>query len=179
MAYSLDGQRLHEFLQTHKNANAVISEFLGVAAALIYDDELSKEDVDFLRSWKDRHREHLDSWPLCDLRDLLDSVFADGTVADDERQRIGEFLRAYARIHDEDRVASGVYDTNPKISFRGRTFLFTGELEFADRGQAEDLVRALGGAVSESAGFTLSVNYLVVGSRGSDAWTKGKWGSKI
>lgn len=62
------------------------------------------------------------------------------------------------------------------VDLGGSSFLFTGKLATMQRKEAEDKVRAAGGAVASS--VTPKLHYLVIGDEGSSLYGHGKKGSK-
>ena len=67
----------------------------------------------------------------------------------------------------------------PKVIFPGKTFLFTGQFAFGSRKACQKAVALHGGMPSEQKEASHSIDYLVVGSEGSKAWSKGSYGNKI
>jgi len=65
----------------------------------------------------------------------------------------------------------------PPVRFSGRAFLFTGKFDFGDRKACKQAVEAKGGTSAKS--VTSSLDYLVVGTKGSPTWKKGRYGAKI
>lgn len=64
----------------------------------------------------------------------------------------------------------------PKILFAGKTFTLTGGFDYGTRGECESAIVARGGKIARLSG---SVDYLVVGAKGSRAWKHGDYGQKI
>lgn len=62
------------------------------------------------------------------------------------------------------------------VNFEGQRFLFTGKLATMTRGEAQALVKKLGGTVASAVNGKL--NYLVIGDEGSPLYGNGKKGSK-
>ena len=56
-------------------------------------------------------------------------------------------------------------------------FVLTGDFARCEREEAEEKIKAAGGTVKSS--VTKAVQYVVVGAKGSDRWTKGSYGAKI
>lgn len=73
-----------------------------------------------------------------------------------------------------------LYDTPPPaVIFLDRVFVFTGRFQFGTRERCEQAVLDHGGWIPESNEVTHAVDYLVVGTRGSERWKHRGWGSKI
>lgn len=67
-------------------------------------------------------------------------------------------------------------DPLPEVDLSGR-FCFTGEFAFGSRKDCMSQAAALGGMASKT--VTMSIDYLVVGLMGSQAWAHSAWGRKI
>lgn len=73
-----------------------------------------------------------------------------------------------------------LYDAPPPIVvFKDNVFLFTGRFTFGTRRRCERAVVDRGGLIPESDEVTHSVDYLVVGTRGSERWKHIGYGAKI
>jgi NAD-dependent DNA ligase len=65
----------------------------------------------------------------------------------------------------------------PEILHPGRSFCFTGVFEFGSRADCHEAVMARGGEPAK--GVTKKLNYLVIGSVGSECWRHSSFGTKI
>ena len=65
----------------------------------------------------------------------------------------------------------------PNIEFFGKTFCLTGSFTIGTRTQCEAIIKSLGGESLKN--VSNSVDYLVVGIIGSDAWVHSAYGRKI
>ena len=68
---------------------------------------------------------------------------------------------------------------HPKVVFKGKSFLFTGQFTFGSRNECQNAVVLRGGIASDQKQVSHSIDYLVVGSEGNKAWSKGSYGNKI
>ncbi len=72
------------------------------------------------------------------------------------------------------------YDSpRPKVVIKGKSFLFTGKFGFGSRKECQKAVTLLGGISPDQKQANQFIDYLVVGSEGSKAWSKGDYGNKI
>ena len=67
----------------------------------------------------------------------------------------------------------------PKVILKDKTFLFTGQFVFGSRKECQKAVASRGGIASDQKQISHLIDYLVVGSEGSKAWSKGSYGNKI
>jgi NAD-dependent DNA ligase len=108
------------------------------------------------------------------LADLEKVQVPDGWSA---QQAIAEFKEDLAaRIVQEE---SPFDQPQPAVVFKGKTFLFTGNFGFGSRKECQEAVRLRGGIPSNQKQASHSIDYLVVGSDGSENWSKGGYGNKI
>nr|WP_243122658.1 BRCT domain-containing protein [Clostridium sp. KNHs216] len=63
------------------------------------------------------------------------------------------------------------------FDINGKTFCLTGEFEFGDRSSVESALSQKGGIPVSS--VTRKIDCVIVGSRGSDAWSSGNYGTKV
>ena len=155
-----------------------VQELHGIATAIIYDGEVSDDEIGLVLDWLDRNRAAHDEWPVARFIDLMTEITADNVITADERFELFTFLVGISStpITDE-KVVTGIFTENPEIVFPNRCFLFTGELEFGKRSKAESAVVRNGGTCCGS--YSKRVDYLVVGELGQDAWKYSRYGTKI
>ena len=67
----------------------------------------------------------------------------------------------------------------PRVIFKGKSFLFTGQFAFGSRKECQNAVALHGGIASDQKQVSHLIDYLVVGLEGSKAWSKGSYGNKI
>jgi len=67
----------------------------------------------------------------------------------------------------------------PKVIFKDKTFLFTGNFAFGSRKECQKAVSMRGGIPTDQKQVGHTIDYLVVGSEGSKDWSKGDYGNKI
>jgi NAD-dependent DNA ligase len=104
----------------------------------------------------------------------------DGVKIPDEwssHQAIAEFKEELvANIVRED---SPFDQPPPKVNFKGKSFAFTGQFAFGSRKKCQQAVVLRGGITGDQKHVSHLVDYLVVGSAGSKAWSKSSYGNKI
>jgi NAD-dependent DNA ligase len=163
-------------VMNHRTRSA-IAEFNGLASAMVYDGGIVDSEIKLLQVWLGRHDELLGAWPLCDISKIVRDASKDGTISQEERMQIFEYLQAFAKSEAQDTSVPAIFDDNPRVEFKGKRYLFTGEMVFGDRDRAERAVMDRHGIVHH--GIRLDTDYLVVGDKGSDEWVHGKYGTKI
>lgn len=154
-----------------------ISEMQGIAAAVIYDKKVDDSEIKLISGWLAEHKDFYNQWPICDLAKLMYEILEDGIITQDERKQLYDFLVTFAAGPKMPKHITGIFDEKPNIVFKGKTFLFTGKLAFGKRRTAEKAVIEQGGEILK--GVSRKLDYLIVGELGSEAWSNGRFGTKI
>jgi len=115
-----------------------------------------------------------------------------GLSYEDEARKIAEVRKEKRRL---DRflmdVRCGLYsipdvildhnliDENPSVEFLGKTFLFTGKMEWGSRSKAGAAISERGGTLSKSKAINEDIDYLVLGEDKFRGWTSLIKGGKL
>ena len=78
-------------------------------------------------------------------------------------------------VHEE----SPFDQPQPKVIFKDKTFVFTGNFAFGSRKECQKAVSLRGGIPTDQKQVGHTIDYLVVGSEGSKDWSKSDYGNKI
>lgn len=78
-------------------------------------------------------------------------------------------------LHDE----SPFDRPQPVVVFANCKFMFTGKFLFGTRKACQDAVTAKGGSAPDQKSVSHLIDYLVIGTQGSNAWSRGTYGNKI
>ncbi len=167
---SSDMQRLHGLLR-------------GISA----DGEITKEELDGLQQWMDKHSHLRTCWPYDELESLLIAVLRDGKIDSAEHETLLRFFSEFSyhpgqrsltlREQENGLLISGVCATCPEVVFEDRTFCFTGSSERGSRRVLAAEVESRRGRFSNSIAKT--VNYLVIGAAGNPCWAYACYGRKV
>ncbi|MFH0991454.1 MAG: BRCT domain-containing protein [bacterium] len=160
-----------------RQVQKAIQEIQGIAGMIVYDGVVNEEEISFLSQWLKTHTQLATSYPLADLKSLFEEITKDGVVSPEERKQLFDFLKNIASGTKSSPVVEGIFAAKPRITFKTRQFLFTGEMEFGSREKAVDAVEVRGGIICNSC--TQKTHYLIVGNLGSDAYKYGRFGTKI
>lgn len=158
-----------------------IDELIGLAKGALLDGKVEQHEADGILAWLHGNMECLDTWPASVLYDRLRAMLADGVLDPDEA---GELLGLLMQIAAPAGVGAAPAPSTlpltapaPEILYPGRSFCFTGVFEFGSRADCHEAVLARGGEPAK--GVTKKLNYLVIGSVGSDFWRHSSFGTKI
>ncbi len=154
-----------------------IHELRGIASTILFDKKIDDAEIELMESWLYRNGPYLADFPLRQFKDLFREIIKDGTVDESERFELMLFLESIADSVDKDPVVDGIFTSFPQIIFPENQFLFTGEFLFGERQTLENIVIKKHGVVAKSC--VMDLNYLVVGSLGSEFYKYGKFGTKI
>lgn len=101
-----------------------------------------------------------------------------------DKDESGELLGLLMQIAAPDGRAGSVVPTTlpltspaPDIMFEGKSFCFTGVFEFGTRAECHHAVITKGGEPAKS--ITKKLDYLIIGSVGSEFWRHSSFGTKI
>lgn len=144
-----------------------LKELLGTISA---DGELNEAEVLFLQSWMNQNLSLRGNFPFDKIFETVGSALADGILESDELQAM---LLLFERITDP--VANAC--SCDCFDIAGKTFCLTGDFEFGDRFSVEATLSRKGGITVSS--VTKKTDYVIVGSRGSEAWSNGNYGTKV
>ena len=166
----------------HRIEDRSISELVGIAKGMVADGSINEREADFLVTWL-QENQHLTCWPFDVLNTRVAQMLEDGVIDAEER---AELLSILQSLVGEKPVAEHIssFATTlpltspvPEISFKGKTFCFTGKFAFGQRKDCEKAVTDAGGIPKGS--VTTSLDYLVVGLMGNEDWAHSTFGRKI
>lgn len=72
---------------------------------------------------------------------------------------------------------SDIFDSSDDFSFDGHVVCLTGDFDYGSKGKVSSYIESQGGTVSSS--VTKSTTVVLMGNKGSDAWSFGNYGTKI
>jgi NAD-dependent DNA ligase len=169
----------------------------GFLNGIIIDGEITKDEVLGLRDWIHDYQIFKNSWPFNATWKLVERIFADNVVTEQEKAELMEFCKEFsetiinnAKIHDEIYSKSWIQsdasilqpftalcDRNEKIIFTNKKFCFTGPARTGPRKELNRIVKSIGGIPCNS--VILDLDYLVIGAQSSPAWAYSTYGRKI
>lgn len=162
-----------------------VSETIGLCRGILADGNVDFGEAKMLLDWLERNPMASQGWPFDVLLVRLREMLADGILDSDEE---GELLKTLMQLTGggfasvENSFVSGSsslpLDTpQPTIIWRGKGFVFTGQMACGTRKQCQESVVSVGGIALP--GVSSKMNYLVIGSIGSEAWIYSTHGRKI
>lgn len=189
------GRELSDYALRQIHADRIvkrqIDELVGLAKGALLDGVVGQNEAEGILGWLDANAGCLDTWPASVLYDRLRAMLADGVLDADEA---GELLGLLMQIAAPAGVGLGggvgvgvgaaaapstlpLTAPAPEMIYPGRSFCFTGVFEFGSCSECHEAVMARGGEPAK--GVTKKLNYLVIGSVGSECWRHSSFGTKI
>ena len=144
-----------------------LKELLGTVTE---DSELTEEEVLFLHNWMEQNIALRGNFPFDKIFETVGGALEDGIL---EKSELDSMLQLFEQITDP--VTSACSCECFDIS--GKKFCLTGEFEFGSRSDVESALTRKGGIPVST--VTRKTDCLVVGSKGSEAWSNGNYGTKV
>lgn len=155
---------------------------LGIAAGIVADGEVNKQEIQFLSTWLSEHGELAMTWPGEVIFKRVQHILADGVITEEECLHMQKALTELigGSFSDDGAIASGTIalpvDMDAAIRIPQATFCFTGQFIYGTRAACERAVSERGGNVGA---VSRKLNYLVIGSMSSRDWKNTSFGTKI
>ena len=105
-------------------------------------------------------------------------AFIVGNTADNRRKAkelCGITVREDPWFKKED--ISGIFDSSDDFSFDSQVVCLTGDFDYGSKGKVTSYIESHGGTMSSS--VTRKTTVVLVGNKGSDAWSHGNYGTKV
>ena len=105
-------------------------------------------------------------------------AFIVGNTADNRRKAkelCGTTVREDPWFKKED--ISDVFDSPEGFSFDGEVVCLTGDFDYGSKGKVSAYIESHGGTISSS--VTKKTSVVLMGNKGSDAWSHGNYGTKV
>jgi NAD-dependent DNA ligase len=157
-----------------------IAKLTGICEMALLDGHVSEEEAKTIFVWLQNNARCLDTWPANILYHRLRLMLADGTLDSDEQKDLLSIIMTVGRPRKTDgdiAPSLPVDDPAPDILFNSKNFCFTGVFDYGARHECIAAITSRGGLSLK--GVTKKLNYLIVGSVGSEVWKHTSFGLKI
>ncbi len=142
----------------------------GYLMGITADGVLTENEVLGLKSWVDDNHDLAGNYPFDVVMSSLDRVLEDGIIEQEERKNL---LSLYQKF-----TAPVEHSEHEELcSLEGVHCCLTGEFDYGERKAVEQYIVDHGGICDNN--VKKATDYVVVGSRGSDAWKHGNYGGKV
>jgi NAD-dependent DNA ligase len=163
------------------------SELVGLCRGVLADGIVSTPEALFIKDWIERNAHLATEYPFNYLYRNLLSALRDGVIdPEEEADLLGALVGLVGgetHVQARDQVISSLSATLPLCSppptmgFDGRQFVVTGTFAFGPRASVVQAISERGGGVKT--GVSRTVDFLVIGEIGSQAWKHSSYGRKI
>ena len=158
----------------HKNGftenTKALQELQGILYGVVCDNELNDDEILFTEKWLRLHKELKGNFPYDKIYSKIEVILEDRIITEDERADL------FALIN---RILNPVDDTDSDICIQieDSSICLTGDFECMSRNELSALLESMGAIVKKN--VTKTLNYLLVGNKGSDKWSQGNYGTKV
>lgn len=134
------------------------------------DNVLTKEEIQLLTEWVIANRHLEGNYPFDVVLAALRKVLADGIVEPKEKE---ELISVFRELISPVDVAK-----HDKIqTLEGKHCVVTGDFEYGSRSTVQSFIESKGGIIDKN--VKKATDYVIVGEKGSEAWTQGNYGNKV
>lgn len=170
-----------KFYQHGRMAARQIDELIGICKGAILDGAVSEAEARYLLQWLETNRECADTWPASVLYPRLSDMFRDHLLDDEEATELLELLADLAggtpTKAGNAPTALPLDTPAPDIIWRDRRFCVTGTFTFGPRSKVIRAIEESGGEMLS--GIRKDLDYLIIGSIGTESWKHSSFGTKI
>lgn len=167
--------------QRQRITDRQIDELVGICKGTIVDGSISKGEADYLLHWLEANRMCADTWPANVLYPRIAEMLKDGILDAIEEKELLETLTQLAggrpTIEGNASTTLPLDEPPPSIVFPQRSFCVTGTFSFGARARVHAVIEDAGGEIAK--GIRKDLDYLVIGSIGTESWKHSSFGLKI
>lgn len=179
-----------EFPEYFQAVTAAIQQLEGILHGIMADNAITDDEILLLREWMDDHDFLRGTYPFDEIYSLLIAAREDGVISEDERNMLKAFFSTFIDTRESYNISEfdvrelqkkytigGICATDPEISFKGKTFCFTGESKKARRDEIAQVIEQAGGIFNNN--VVKKTDYLIVGADGNPCWAFACYGRKV
>ncbi len=158
-----------------------IDELIGLARGVAADGDLNQAELEFLQKWLAANVAISEQPLIRTLYQRINEVLADGVLDDEEKASLLDTLNSFSNRDFElgELLKSSslpLCDPAPALTFKGKSYCFTGTFNYGQRRFCEEAVEERGGSAGN---LTSRTSFLVVGAYATDSWKHSSFGNKI
>ncbi len=145
-----------------------LQQLLGIIKGISADQVINECEAENLRAWMNEYSDMSSNPTFALVKEEIDAVLADGKIESDEEERL---LKLFERI------IYPMEESTSEVIFADRKFVLSGDFTFGSKSEVETVIRERGGEIAKN--VSGKVHYVVVGSKGSEAYAHGNYGTKV
>lgn len=139
----------------------------GILDGIVCNQKVNQKEIENLNIWLKQNDYLKDVYPYDKVLLEVNKVLEDGILTEEESNYIFSVFNEI--VHPD-------LNNDGNIDFKGKTFCLTGEFKNATKQEISKRLQEIGAI--EKTGVSSKLNYLIIGSVGSEAWKFGKIGGK-
>lgn len=137
------------------------------------DGKITEEEVAMLKTWLNENHHLAGNYPFDIVYSNIEKVLEDGIL---EPSELEELFNIFQEAFDP--VNKAAKRNVNSIEFNEKTVCLSGEFKYFDsKEKVEEVLKSKGAIIKKT--VIKSLDYLIVGDKGSDAWSSGNYGTKI
>jgi NAD-dependent DNA ligase len=171
----------------YDEATADIQRLQGILGGIVSDGIVSEIELNRLNKWLQEHEHLRKCWPYDEVEGIIVNVLRDGVIDREEHKELLSFFGQFTAMGDDrvignppiqkEKTVTGVCAIDPEITFKDKSFCFTGHSTKAPRKDIWGIVLNYGGIIHKS--VVPYLNYLVIGADGHPCWAYACYGRKV
>lgn len=155
----------------YSDATASLRTLIGMLYDIVDDGILTESEVLSLKEWMIQNYNLSGNYPYDKIYDIIEKALSDNVLSKDE---LDEMLSLFQKciFPVDEFITTECIDT-----IKGKTVCLTGEFEYGDRKEIQNLVVQAGAICKNS--VSSKTDFVVIGNLYSHAWSCGNYGNKI
>ena len=155
----------------------------GLCKGVISDNQLSDDEVHYLKWWLSQNGLLKDNYPGCELYKLITEILSDNIITQEERNKLKSMLVDFTGADPENGIVDGMsiggalFDNIENIDLAQKTLCFTGKFVYGSREKCEKKAKEFGCSIIKDCRTDL--DYMIVGTLNSRDWIYQSFGRKI
>lgn len=166
---------------------ADIQRLHAILGGIACDGDINERELNGLSEWLHNHEHLRRCWPYDEVDSLITAIMADKRINEKENAILQVFFSEFVSIGDNKTIIQppvnegaslqGLCASCPEITFKESSFCFTGASSKYTRNQFHEIIKSLGGKVTNSVSPYL--DYLIIGAEGNPCWAYACYGRKV
>lgn len=144
--------------------------FKDIVDKILKNGEININTIIALNKWIKMNNELSGNYPFDKIKAVVEDVLEDNIISLTEYDELMNLFNEFVDPVKKDQ-------SHEKIDFKDKLFCLTGDFKYGTKDEIENLIVSKGGKRKDN--ITTKVNYLIVGGKGSEAWSMGNYGSKV
>lgn len=172
--YKMDGKEVKESKEAKNirfsDTTKTLQELQGFIMGITCDGILSDDEILGMQKWIDTHQELKGQYPFDKIYSAVEQVLEDNIITEDERDYLFSLFNNMLNP----------VDCNAKkcsIDVNGAKICLTGDFDSMSKFELENILCSQGAIIKKN--VVRDLKYLIVGSKGSDKWAHGNYGTKV